>query len=311
MNKNTDRDLKRYVPTREIYDFIKLKSGKEPEKSYSKESLLQLINSFPQDETLFTELNNLIARFRHAGKGSYYWSYPSTSIDFNHKVLDYQIREHSGHDIFQIEKRAELDSEPKLVHATWINEQTLKLDYAYKDKPFEIEVDYEIQEIVPTRRVSAFLRNFDNTMIFEGRGDIRKARKVFENIGSILDSGISQIDITDNELEQIKQCLNAYKKGVKHKKSSSIYDTVDLEASPKVIDLDAESDYITGYGNDEIRRARYEFDYVYTSGLISKVSFYIIVANDRFRHSGIRFMTEIPEEVVDYVLSCIKRVKGI
>lgn len=304
-------DLKRYVPSREIHDYILIKSGKEPAHNLSKKDLVDLLFKYDADPLFEREVGNLVARFRHAGKGSYYWSYPPSDTPFDKSFLEYQMKEHAGEEIFQVENRVELTAEPKLTKAGWINKNTLKLDFAYKDKPFEIEVDYEIQEIVPTRRVSAFVRNFGNSTILEGRGDIRKAHKVFENIGKALGTSVNNIDITDDELESIKGCLGASKKGVKHKKNSGIFNTVDLEASLDVNDLDTEADYISGYGADETRRARYEFDYISTNGSTTKVSFYIITGNSGSHHGGVRFMTDVSEEVVEHVLSCIKSVKGI
>jgi len=202
--------------------------------------------------------------------------------------------------------RPSITSEPSLNRAQWLRSDLLKLEFVYADKTYLIEENYEIREIRPTRRAAILIRLLKNTpFVIESRASFKKSQYLHRTVANILGIDIYILEFTDVEIEDIKRCLNAKKKAARHKKSAGDFDTVEVSASPQLDDLDNSQEYQQLLSGDELKKARYKFVYTTNSGSLLDVTIYIS------KRGSIWFVSEVPEEVIDYVFSCVRRIKGI
>jgi len=124
-------------------------------------------------------------------------------------------------------------------------------------------------------------------------------------VADILDIDTHILEFTDEEIENIKMCLNAKKKAARHKRSAGDFDVVEVSAAPIIDDLDESNEYQNLLSGDELKKARYKFTYTLAEGRSLEVTIYIS------KRGSIWFVSEVPEEVIDYVFSCVRRIKGI
>lgn len=76
-------------------------------------------------------------------------------------------------------------------------------------------------------------------------------------------------------------------------------------AAPHIDDLDASSEYSGSLSMDELRKVRYKF--VYQTDERAQIEVTIHISNK----GGIWFVSEVPEEVIEYVFSCVRAVKQL
>jgi len=80
---------------------------------------------------------------------------------------------------------------------------------------------------------------------------------------------------------------------------------VEVSAAPIIDDLDESNEYQNLLSGDELKKARYKFTYTLAEGRSLDVTIYLS------KRGSIWFVSEVPEEVIDYVFSCVRKIKGI
>jgi hypothetical protein len=110
---------------------------------------------------------------------------------------------------------------------------------------------------------------------------------------------------SDEDVRRIKEALNARKRSARHKRSGGDIDVIEMIASDTLADLDDSEEYREILSGDELRKARYSFDYTTMDGADLDITIFIT------NKGSIWFVSSVPEEVRDYVFSCIRSVKGL
>jgi len=306
MDFNFQRDLKKYVPMRELYYFLTEKLGEEPKGYVTKEALITKIEDLiDKNPDILNEIKELLSRYMFAGRGSVSWSVPIDSIDISKENIENLIIEHSQGNPFINELRPSITNEPALNKAQWLRENLLKLEFVYADKTYVIEENYEIREIRPTRRAVILIKLLNKSFVIESRANFRKSQYLHSKVANILNFKTKILEFTDYEIENLKDCLKAKKKAARHKKRAGDFDIMEVSAAYTIDDLDNSKEYQDLLSKDELRKARYKFTYSLSEGSPLEVIIYIS------KIGSIWFVSEVPEEVIDYVFSCVRKIKGI
>ncbi|RKX91686.1 MAG: hypothetical protein DRP84_11225 [Spirochaetes bacterium] len=306
MELNLRRDLRKHVPLRELHFFIANKTGEEPRGYITKEALItkieELANKNPE---IIQDVKELLIRYMFAGKGSVSWSIPSETIEFSKEDIENLIVKKSEGNPFVEELRPPITSKPALNKAFWLRDNLLKLEFVYADRTYFIEENYEIREIRPTKRAAILIRLLNTLFVIESRASFAKSVHLHKMVADILDIDTYILEFTDEEIENIKTCLNARKKAARHKRLAGDFDVVEVSAAPTIDDLDESDEYQNLLSGDELKKARYKFTYALAEGRSLDVTIYIS------KRGSIWFVSEVPEEVIDYVFSCVRKIKGI
>lgn len=312
--------LKRYVPLRELHFFLKDITGKEPISYTTKEALIvYLENLIENDSKLLEKVNELVIKYKNAGRGSVSWSIPkkenkqseeNSSKGFKNKNCDKKefitnlIIKKNSVNPFENEIRPSIGKKPSLNKCEWLRDDLLKLEFVYADKSQFIEEDYEIKEIFPTRRASILARVCDSSIILESRASFNKAKILHEMTADMLGEEYEILDFSLEDVEHLKTFLNAKKKSARHKKSAGDFDTVEVTLSPILDDLDSSKEYKDYLHDDELRKAMYKFGYITDTGSEMDVTMYVS------NKGSLWFVSEVPEEVIEHVFSGIREIKG-
>lgn len=254
---------------------------------------------------LVNKINNLISKYKFAGKTSISWSALQDGVYLDNNKLEKIIIEAMGSNPFKDELRPDPKRFPTLNKAVWLRENLLMLEFVYIDKPYLLEVDYDYQEIWPTRRASVLIRPYDTSFAIESRANLQQSRNLHKIVSDMLGVQANILDFSDDEIERLKLNLSAKKKAAKHKKSGGDFDTMEVTAAPTIDDLDESQEYLDSLSADELSKARYKFTYHDSDGGHLDVTIYIS------NKGSIWFVSEVPEEVIDHVFSSIRRVKRI
>lgn len=318
MDVNLRKDLIRYVPNRELESTITSITKKAPKGLVTKEELIEKLDVLMKKQPEATNLvNNLVRNYRYAGKRSISWSVPAEPIKFAKDQFEKLIKERTKSEVFDRETRSTLTKTPSLSRASWLNESKSLLEFAYAGAPYLEEIDYELEEIVPTRRASVLIRFLncspviedspviEGSPVIECRANARMSNALHERVSNILGFKTNILKFQDSDIRNIKKCLKAQKKFAKHKMSAGDFDTLDVSAAPIVPDLDDSDTYQNLCGSDELRQVRYTFSYLPQQGSRLDVTIYLTLKGH------IWFVSEVPEEVIDHVFSSIAEVKGL
>ena len=318
IDKNLELDLKRYVPLSELKTLTSKWEGEEV-TSRTKEEVINRLNVLilkHRGEEILDEITQLVTKYKFAGKCAISWSIPKEEseeeseeelIRTNNfkKYIEQSFINHCETNPFECAIRPPVDDMPRLNRAGWLTDNLLKIEYIYAGKKKIIEEDYdEPREIRPTMRSVVLVRLIGDSFVIECRDNYQTARKLHKITSQILHKDVEIITFSDEDIEAIKRDLNGKKKGARLKRSGGDFDTVEVTASPILDDLDESPEYNVTFKlkDDEIREARFLIPYE-AEGKTSEIS--IKINNN----GSVWFMSMVPEEVVNYVLSCIKRVK--
>lgn len=308
--------LKKNVPNSELHFFIKGVTGEEPRGYVTKEALIErLADLTVENPSLIEDVNELLIKYRYAGRGSVSWSIPTNihtddnesgeEIRLTKEDIERLIISNTNSNPFNADIRPLIDVKPALNRSRWLRDDLLNLEFVYADRTQMVEENYEIKEIKPTRRASILIRILGSSFIFESRANFNKALLLHGMASDMLNVDSEILNFDYNDVESLKMILNAQKKAARHKMLAGDFDTVEVTASPIVQDLDDSEEYKTYFDGDELRKARYRFKYVSNTGAQTDVTMYI-------SHKGsIWFMSDVPEEVIEYVFSGIREVKRI
>ena len=305
MDENLKKDLRKYVPIRELHFYISRKVGEEPKGYTTKDALVDKLEKITKTAHDFEEIRKLLIKYKFAGKGSISWSKPSDESSLTKEELQKKIKENLERDPFSEELRPQLTNVPRLNKADWLRDNLLKLEFVYSDHPYLIEENYEFREIVPTRRTAILIRILNSPFVVESRAPFSRSIHLHKTVSEILGIDTEILDFSDIDVQRIKFRLNAKKKAAKHKKASGDFDTVEVVAAPHIDDLDTSSEYSGSLSADELRKVRYKF--VYETLDKNKMEVTIHISNK----GGIWFVSEVPEEVIEYVFSCIREIKHL
>ena len=300
-------ELKRYVPLAELRSFIEICEG-EPLRSCNTkdDAILHLDPLILSRRELINELYTIILKYKFAGKGSVSWSIPVERKKLTKSEFQDLINQRAGgDDAFTRELRPEITREPALNKAEWLEGDILRLEFVYKDRSQFVETDYSLQEIWPTRRSSILIYILNDSFIIESRADFNQASHLHRIASSLLGIDTQIIDFSDEDIERLKEMLNARKWTARHKRSSGDIDVIEMTASPTIEDLDDSEEYQRTLSGDELKKAGYRFNHTTSEGADLDITINVS------KKGSIWFMSSTPEEVRDYVFSCIRDVKNL
>lgn len=117
--------------------------------------------------------------------------------------------------------------------------------------------------------------------------------------------GIEVLPMTfsNQNIEFLKQELNAKSKAAKYKRFAGELDTVSVSASSELDDLDKSEEYKNNFIDGELRETRLEF--IYTTTSKQKIDVSLHISNQ----GNIWFMSDVPEEIIDYVFAIFRTIK--
>lgn len=111
MDAHLQNDLKRYVPMQELRSFIERCEGLPLTACNSKDdAILHLDPLLTARRELMNELNEIISKYKFAGKGSVSWSMPDAEIELTRQEFQALINENAGDDPFAHELRPNITS---------------------------------------------------------------------------------------------------------------------------------------------------------------------------------------------------------
>lgn len=298
-------ELDKHVPTKAIQELIEKHSEGESNVKYlNKQQLLKQIKILIAHDNLSIEqVNQLIQDYKFAGRVSVSWGIPVPWTSLTQKQLEQIIVTQYKINPFQEELKPKLTSKPSFNYAEWLTENLLKLEFTYAGKIYEVEDNYQTRKITPTKRINAYIRLSDKLFFVETRANIQESRLIYKSLSDLLGIDIIGMEFTDFDIDYLKQELNAKAKSVKYKRHGGDFDTVYVSASPNLDDLYQSNEFIDKFTDGDLRQTRLEFSYF-------TPSHYRIDTSMSISYQGnIWFMTDIPEEIIDYVFEIIKQIK--
>jgi hypothetical protein len=312
MDATLKRDLTG-LPNRELEFIITNVTAKKPKGLVTKTALIEKIGALTKEHPEVTDqvnnqVNHLIRNYKFAGRSSISWSIPERTekeLSLTEEKLEELIQQQAGTDVFEHEIKAPITSKPALNRASWLEQNKLLLQFVYAGAPYFEEIGYELEEIQPTRRANALIRLPDGSPVIECRANSKIVSALHGEVSSLLNTHTQVLAFSNGDIASIKNRLKAKKQSAKHKKLAGDFDTVDVKASRSVNDLDDSGTYQNLLGTDALQRVRYTFSFKPTDGSDLDVTIYL---NNK---GNVWFVSEVPEEVIDYVFSNIKEVKGL
>jgi hypothetical protein len=305
MQKQLSQELKRSVPVWELENLIQRYDQDWSLASRTKDELIEKINSILSATPVAREtIYDLVDRYKIADRGATSWSVPLEKKDLTQAEIEYLIKKKFDKDPFKQDLKPEVTNRPSLNKAEWIHEKTLKLDFVYLGKSYQIEEDYEYKTVTPTKRASAFIKILEKSFVVEGKVGFHIAQRLHTIIADLLEVETLVISFSKLEIDKIKELLNARKKFAKHKKVAGDFDVVSVTAAHTVEDLDHSDEYRNYLSADDVKEVKCAFKYQKHDGSFLEVTIHISSTG------SIWFLTGVPNEILNYVFSIIRRVKG-
>ena len=303
-NETPIAELGQYANVQAIQDLIAEASGKQPAKHLTKEVLLEQVKLLVESSNLSEErVNTVIREYKFAGSVSVCWGMPLEYTGFTRNQIENLLRKNREINPFEAELRPELTQKPAFNRAEWLTENKLRVEFTYAGKAYELEDNYELRKIVPTKRISAYLRLLDELFVVETHGNVRETKQVHNVISLILGVEIATMTFSDRDILFLKKELKANTKASKFKRLGGDLDTIYVSASPELDDLEDSEEFKQKFSDGELRETRLEFVYQKASGHKSNVSIHI-------SHVGnIWFMSDVSEDVIEYVFSVVRKIK--
>lgn len=308
MDQKIKEELKGNVPLAKLADFVSQQDETIPIVNLTKDQIIEKVDNLVTGNiSLETELNNLLNEYKFAGRGSVSWSVPNEEVDFSSLDIEQVLLEKFGVNPFKEEVKPEIKRQPSFNKAEWLdNDKTsLMMEFVYGLQPYFVEEDYELVKITPMRRVNAFIKITESSFFVEIRASVQKAATLHKMVSNILGIKTINVEFSEIDIRRIKENLDAHKRTAKHKQHSGDFDTIAFVASPTLACLDDSPQYQDLSDSGEVREARFEFEYKYPTGVKLNVSFHIS------SKGSVWFQTSVPEEVIEYVFSTVKSVKGL
>jgi hypothetical protein len=300
-------ELGKHVPMKALQELVdsakKLESQEASNHGITKEGLLLEVRQLVESKKISTErVSTLTKNYKFAGRISVCWGIPLRWTSFKKTQIESIILEKYPVNPFEEEIKPQLTQKPSFNKTEWLGEDLLRLEFAYAGKSYVVEDNYQSRVIIPTKRINSYLRLLEKTFVVETRASIRESRLVQDAVSRLLGIEIIPMTFSNQDMKILKQDLEAKSKAAKHKRHGGDLDTVYVSAAPNLEDLDNSEEYKEHFTHGELKEARLEF--IYKSSNCS-----INVALHISNQGNIWFMTDIPEETIDYVFEIVRRIK--
>lgn len=297
-------ELGQYANVQTIQELIAEAGGKQPAKHATKEELLKEVEKLVANRSLSGDrVSSIVREYKFAGSVSVCWGLPLKYVGFTKPQLEKLLQANREINPFEAELRPQLTQKPGFNRAEWLSNTKLRLEFTYAGKSYELEDNYEFRQIVPTKRINVYLRLLKNLFVVETHCNIRETKQIHQAIFRLLGVEVTAMTFSDRDITFLKRELQAKTKASKFKRSGGEIDTVYVSAAPSLDDLEDSEEFRQKFSDGELRETRLEFVYVGESGHQTNASVYI-------SHLGnIWFMTDVPEEVIEYVFSVVRKIK--
>jgi hypothetical protein len=297
-------ELGQYANVQAIQELIAEAGGKQPAKHTTKEELLKEVEQLVANRSLSRDrVSSIVREYKFAGSVSVCWGIPLKYVGFTKPQLENLLQANREINPFEAELRPQLTQKPGFNRAEWLSNNKLRLEFTYAGKSYELEDNYEFRQIVPTKRVNVYLRLLKKLFVVETHGNIRETKQVHQAIFRLLGVEVTAMTFSDRDITFLKRELQAKTKASKFKRLGGEIDTVYVSAAPSLDDLENSEEFRQKFSDGELRETRLEFVYTRESGHQTNASVHI-------SHVGnIWFMTDVPEEVIEYVFSVVRKIK--
>lgn len=298
-------ELNKHVPMKALQELLDGAAGEQESlKHATKEVLLDEVRELVEKKTLSIEqINKLVQDYKFAGRVSVCWGIPLERTALSRNKLEEAILSKNSVNPFQEELRPQLTQKPAFNSAEWLNDSLLRLEFVYAGKSYEIEDNYEKRVVVPTKRLNSYIRLLDKTFVVETRASIRESKLVYNSVSLLLGIEVVSMTFSNQDIAFLKKELDGKSKAAKHKRFGGDLDTVYVSASPDLDDLDNSEEYKINFTHGELREARLEF--IYNSSSKSKIASSLHISNQ----GNIWFMSDVPEELIEYVFALVHKIK--
>ena len=299
-------ELGKHVPIKALQKFVE--GEQEASKHTTKESLLDEVRELVENKKLSIEqVSKLTQDYKYAGRVSVCWGIPLKWTALSTQQLEQIILNRTSVNPFEEEIRPQLTQKPTFNKAQWLYDDLLRLEFTYAGKLYEVEDNYQKRTIVPTKRISSYLRLLERTFVVETRASIRESKLVHDSVAALLGTEITSMTFSNQDIEILKQEISkdsrTTKRAAKHKQFGGEFDIVYVSASPELDDLDNSEEYQRISAHGELRETRLEF--VHTTAENQKISVSLHVSNQ----GNIWFMSDVSEEIIDYVFAIVRKIK--
>lgn len=302
---NPIEELNKHVPMKALQELLDEASGEqEIAKHGTKESLLGEVRDLVETQSLsLNQINKLVQDYKFAGRVSVCWGIPLHRTTLSKKTIQQEIVGRHLINPFEEELKPQLTQKPAFNKAAWLSSDFLRLEFVYAGKSYEVEDNYQKRTIVPTKRINSYIRILDETFVVETRASIRESKLLHSSIFLLLGIEIVPMTFSNQDIAFFKQELQAKSKATKYKRHGGDLDTVHVSASPELDDLEDSEEYTKNFTHGELRETRLEF--IYSTSSNQKFSTSLHVSNQ----GNIWFMTDAPEELIEYVFSIVRKIK--
>jgi hypothetical protein len=300
------KELGKHVPIKALQELLDEVAGdkENPKHGITKELLLDEVKGLVETNSIsLTKVNKLVQDYKFAGRVSVCWGIPFHRVTLSKQQVQQQILKRSSVNPFEEELKPQLTQKPAFNKAEWLGNDFLRLEFAYAGKPYEVEDNYEKRTIIPTKRINSYIRLLDKTFVVETRASIRESKLVHDSVLRLLGIEIVPMTFSNQDISFFKQELNAKSKATKHKRFGGDLDIVYVSASLDLDDLEDSEEYKNNFTDGELRETRLEF--VYTTSSNQNVETSLHVSNQ----GNIWFMTDAPEELIEYVFAIVRKIK--
>ncbi len=298
-------ELDKHVPMKALQELLDKAAGEQEFLKHStKEVLLDEIRGLVEKKILsIKQINKLVQDYKFAGRVSVCWSIPLERTSLSKKKLEEDILSKNSANPFEEELRPQLTQKPAFNSAEWLNDHLLRLEFVYAGKSYEIEDNYKKRTIIPTKRLNSYIRLLGKSFVVETRASIRESKLVCNSVSFLLGIEVISMTFSNQDIALLKKELNGKSKAAKHKRFGGDLDTVYVSASPDLDDLDSSEEYRTNFTYGELREARLEF--IYNSSSKSKIASSLHISSQ----GNIWFMSDVPEELIEYVFALVHKIK--
>jgi DNA-directed RNA polymerase subunit M/transcription elongation factor TFIIS len=297
-------ELRQYANAQAIQELISEVSGQQPPKHATIDELLQQVEHLVASQSLSSDrVSSIVREYKFAGNVSVCWGIPLKYIGFSKTQLENLLQANREGNPFESELRPQLTQKPAFNQAEWLSNTKLRLEFTYAGKAYDLEDNYEFRRIIPTRRINVYLRLLKQLFVIETHGNIRETKQVHQAISRLLGVEVTAMTFSNQDITFLKRELKAKTKASKFKRLGGEIDTVYVSAAPDLDDLENSEEFRQKFSDGDLRETRLEFVYTKKSGNQTNTSIHI-------SHLGnIWFMTDVPEEVIEYVFSVVRKVK--
>lgn len=297
------------VPMKVLHELIEDAVGKQDaQKPTDKKALLNNIKELVHKDIISVKtVLQLIQDYKYAGRVSICWGIPFQWTSLSKTKLQEIILEKSNVNPFEKEIKPKLIPRPSFNRAEWLAEDLLRLEFVYAGKSYEVEDNYQKRIIVPTKRIGCYIRLEEKTFVVETRASIQASKKIYDALSRLLDIDIVSMTFSNQDIQVLKQKLNdkstATKKAAKHKRYGGDLDMVSVSASPAIDDLDSSDEYNSKFADGELKEVRFRLIHITDSK--QKIDASLHISNQ----GNIWFMSDVPEEIIEYVFAIVRKIK--